>query len=152
MDFLTDNMLNKLYYYLINISYRRFWDNIFRWLSYYGISRRIYDFDCSSVLEVERHQIFRIKKTLKFRTSRDIERINLAISLISIILEEDNFLDCSEGKWIMNKYVNTRNSNRFGFSDRNLVTHPVIKNGLRQEKAWHLYHKLRLYHLREWWD
>ena len=47
------NKIIRLYYSAKDISVRRFWENIGRWFSYFNISRRIYDFDYSSILAVE---------------------------------------------------------------------------------------------------
>ena len=91
------NRIIRLYYRAKDLSVRRFWENIGRWFSYFNISRRIYDFDYSSILAVERHQISRERDSIAhfhnhLYAERDIERLNLAIRLLDII-EEDG---CSE--------------------------------------------------------
>lgn len=43
------NKIIRLYYRAKDLSVRRFWENIGRWFSYFNISRRIYDFDYSSI-------------------------------------------------------------------------------------------------------
>ena len=91
------NRIIRLYYRAKDLSVRRFWENIGRWFSYFNISRRIYDFDYSSILAVERHQISRVRDSIAhfhnhLYAERDIERLNLAIRLLDII-EEDG---CSE--------------------------------------------------------
>ncbi len=172
----------RLYYRAKDLSVRRFWENIIRWFSYYNVSRRIYDFDYSSILEVERHQISRVRDSIEhfhnhLNAERDIERLNLALRLLDII-EEDG---CSEyvGKefefvrrkdneklfeivedpdsyYTIPVYVNYKNAFRFSNMDPSNYTYPkkgaLWLSQLRVEKAWHIYHKLRLYFMRSWWD
>lgn len=38
------NWCDQTYYRLTHLSVRRFWDNIRRWLSYYNVVRKTYDF------------------------------------------------------------------------------------------------------------
>ena len=83
----------RLYYRAKDLSVRRFWENIGRWFSYFNISRRIYDFDYSSILAVERHQISRVRDSIAhyhnhLYAERDIERLNLALRLLDIIKED----------------------------------------------------------------
>lgn len=86
------NKIIRLYYRAKDLSVRRFWENIGRWFSYFNISRRIYDFDYSSILAVERHQISRVRDSIthyhnQLYAERDIERLNLALRLLDIIEE-----------------------------------------------------------------
>lgn len=174
--------LIQLYYRAKDISVRRFWENVGRWFSYFNISRRIYDFDYSSILVVERHQITRVRDSIvhyhnHLYADRDIERLNLALKLLDII-EEDG---CSEYigkplKFVESKdkeglyhiendpesyytipvYVNYKNASRF--CKMEMSRYADNKSGalwqshLRVEKAWYIYHKLRLYFMRSWWD
>lgn len=57
----------------------------------------------------------------------------------------------------MERYVNIKNASRF--NPKWISSHfygpdtgALMKDHLRVEKAWHLYHKLRQYKLRTWWD
>lgn len=77
--------------------------------------------------------------------------IKLAINLLNIIMEEDTAtVWVRERGWRLVKYVNTKNANRFGkFSNLEEV---LVKDYLRQSKAWYLYHKLRCYKMQHWWD
>lgn len=150
-----------------------FFNGIRRWFSYYKVISRIYDFDYSSILEVERKQIIRVRDSIyKYRNhmywERDVERMNLALKLLDIIREDgcaeligDPFgnvrADRGNSKWVLNIYVNTRNARRFVPKwDLDMIDDsgigPIIKDSLRVEKAWQLYHKLRVYYLRTWWD
>lgn len=172
----------KLYYRARDLRVRRFWENIGRWLSYYKVSRSIYDFDYSSILAVERHQIKRVRDSIvhyhnHLNADRDIERLNLALSLLDIIEEDGccerigkplNFVECKDKEdlyeleddpnsyYVVSVCVNHRNALRY--SKRNLASYADPKTGamwqshLRVEKAWHIYHRLRLYFMRSWWD
>lgn len=161
-------------------SIRRFWVNTFRWFDYQHTLRNAVDYDYSSILEVERHQIKRVRDYIDshgmhMNKARDIAKMNLALRLLDI-MEEDGEADLIEpndglfienddnlwkmnlnSKWVLNRYVNTRNAHRFlpqldpeCFADSN--DGDLFRDHLRVEKAWHLYHKLRLYSLRSWWD
>lgn len=167
--------LEDWYYYLLNLSVRRFWDNIKRWFSYYNTLRKVYDFDYSSILEVERYQMIRVRDNIaKYQHhtewSRDVKYINLAIKLLDIIEENgcsdligggftfngDTILRDPNAKWTIPVYVNTKNSHRFWNIGKDRFEDPktgaLMKDTLRIEKAWNLYHKVRLHHLREWWS
>ena len=139
-------LINKIYYYLLTANCKTFWTNIARWFSYYKIVRKIDDIDSESVLKLEQYQLSRIMRSSL--SERDKERINLAIKLIDIILDVDDLLEYNQGEWIINKYINTKNLSRY-MDDGNI--NAVIKWDLRQRKAWHLYHKLRLYYMQSWW-
>ncbi len=172
----------RLYYRFRDLRVRRFWKNIGRWFSYFNVSRRIYDFDYSSILAVERHQISRVRDAIThyhnhLYAERDIERLNLALRLLDII-EEDrcskrvgkpfNFVkrkdkdglyeleEDPESYYTIPVYVNCKNALRFcrrdlsEYKDSNDA--PLWQSHLRVEKAWHTYHKLRLYFMRTWWD
>lgn len=157
---------------------RRFGDNIFRWFSYLPVLWRAYDFDYSSILSVERHQIKRVRDSINHYRNhvnwkQDVASMNLALRLLDIIEEngvaellcdepfkfkDNGYLELnSDAKWKMGRYVNTKNASRFNpkwtsehFEDPK--TGVLIKDHLRVEKAWQLYHKLRQYKLRTWWD
>ncbi len=174
--------ITRLYYRIKDLRVRRFWENIGRWFSYFNVSRRIYDFDYSSILAVERHQISRVRDSIAhfhnhLNAERDIERLNLALRLLDII-EEDGcskyvgkdlefvkskddddlyeIVDDPDSYYTIPVYVNYKNSLRFCKMDISEYTDPksgaLWQSHLRVEKAWHLYHKLRLYFMRTWWD
>lgn len=75
----------RLYYRAKDLSVRRFWENVGRWFSYFNVSRRIYDFDYSSILVVERNQISRVRDSIARQFQPEI-RIALFLKLI--------FADC----------------------------------------------------------
>ena len=159
---------------------KKFFNDLKRWFSYYKICKNIYDWDYTSILEVERHQLKRVRDNiLKYHHhvywDYDVRNINIALNLLAIILGEDDiceqisgniiFKDIGSGlyeltsscKYKLTKYVNTKNANRFVNNYMieqfdNPDTGPLFIEDYRQEKAWKLYHKLRVEHLREFWD
>ncbi len=136
------------------------------------------DFDYSSILSVERHQIKRVRDSINHYRNhvnweQDVASMDLALRLLDIIEENGEAeLLCDEpfkfkdngylalnpdAKWKMERYVNTKNASRFNpkwtsahFDDPD--TGALMKDLLRVEKAWHLYHKVRQYKFRTWWD
>ena len=162
---------------LIN-NIRRFGDNISRWVSYFPILWRAHDFDYSSILSVERHQIKRVRDSINHYRNhvnwkQDVASMNLALRLLDIIEEngeaellcdepfkfkDNGYLELNpDAKWKMERYVNIKNATRFNpkwtyahFDDPKTVA--LMKDHLRVEKASQLYHKLRQYKLRTWWD
>lgn len=166
---------NKVKYPII-----RFFEVLAIWFSYFKVCRKVYDFDYTGILEVERHQIERTKRAIiKFQHhlywKRDVERMNLALKLLSIAMEEDSiskkvsgdhWMEKIEGKdlwewksdakYEATKYVNIRNALRFSKMPLEHYTDSDIKglnlDHLRVEKAWYLYHKCREYFLKGWWD
>lgn len=136
-------------------------------LSYFKLFGKLYDFDCSSVLEVEKHQLKRIRKCL-IKTHHhvgweyDLQRINLTISLLDKIIESDSPLELINQpqifpeyipcEWKIIKYVNTKNASKFiKQKDLNFEIHPILLELLYEEKLWYLYNKVRQQYLRNWW-
>ena len=97
----------------------------------------------------------------------------LAIALLNIILCDDSSYDVyfaegakiGEGRYVIRKYVNDYNIDRFLHPDickkyriestkknKNNNLPIIFRDELRVEKAWNLYCKLREYSLRSWWD
>ena len=159
---------------------RRLKEFLSSWFSYFPVLYRAYDFDYTSILEVERHQISRVRDCIaKYHShlnwERDVRNMNLALQLLDIIEEDGEaellpegtehigFLENGrlefnpESYYKLNRYVNTRNAKRF-IRDLAYYNFEDPRNGdrnkdqLRVEKAWKLYHKLRPYKTREWWD
>ena len=159
---------------------RYFFESLGRWFSYYKVLRRIYDFDYSSIIEVERYQITRVRNSItKYQNhvnwERDVYWMNMALKLLDIIEDEGGaeligkgfstepcsngfyrVVDDPDSKWRLPVYVNTDNSKRFTPIEKEMYEDPKIgslmKSHLREEKAWYLYHKLRTYKMRSWWD
>lgn len=151
-----------------------FWVNNFgRWFSYYKVLRTAYDFDYSSILEVEKHQMIRVRDSIIKADhykgwEHDVSRINLALKLLDIaedggaILVDSELIITNNGycqsnnTWDMPIYVNTKNYKRFlPYFTPERFTDPKVgalhESDLREQKAWYLYHKLRMYNLRRWW-
>lgn len=172
----------SIFYRMKNLSVRRFWRNIGRWLSYFNVCRNVEDWDYTSILAVERHQIERVRDSIAhyhnhLNADRDIERLNLALRLLDIIEEDGcserigkplNFVECKdkeglyeledapESYYTIPVYVNHRNAMRYSTRDMSCYTESktgaMWQSHLRVEKAWHIYHRLRLYFMRSWWD
>ncbi len=113
--------------------------------------------DYGYVLDIEKESFKRLKQGMvsHIGSERDAERIQLAINLLSIIKEEDSKYDHIRDKMLI--HVNKKNFKRFFIEkeypiSESFYNSEIFKYNLRQEKAWCLYNKLRLYHMREWWD
>lgn len=97
--------------------------------------------------------------------------LTLAVRLIDAFTEEDGFIEYvmpkepmkfdengkvthrTLGEFKLKGYVNTRNADRFvPYVDKKTCERSTFLMLLRQEKAWHLYCKLREYRMRNWWD
>lgn len=142
---------------------REFWQDICRWLAYFKIIRKTYDFDFSSLLEVELHQLTKLRDSIaKYHTHTnawyDIRNMNWAIECLRIFINDDecNWVD---GKPILKRYVNCKNIDRFfdknkydNIPDNSEIILNLEKEQLYIRKAWHLYNKIRKEHLIEWWD
>ena len=93
---------------------KRIWSGIKRWFSYVKVAVSICDYDYTSILEVEKYQIIRVRDRIAKYDNYDdcnhnIEWINKALACLNIVLEDgciqliDNELD---------KYVE-ENRNKF---------------------------------------
>lgn len=170
-------MLEDIKYSLkrIRSSTIKFFEDLRRWFSYYKVVRRTYDFDWTSIYEVEKHQITQVRKAIAKYHSHlnyeyDLSRIDLALKMLNIILEEGSAkmvsgeglifkennevdIDCV---WELPFYVNIRNAYRFVSIKRESFEDPsyqvLAKDTLRLQKAWELYHKIKMYYAKSWWD
>lgn len=136
------------------MTYRELKNGLRRWFSYMKPCFNCYDFDYSSVLTMERHQLIRLRDNIAkyhnhVNAERDIERMNTTLRLLDIISEEI-FGRFSNGKWEFDKYVNFKNKKRFGVMGNR--EDALWKIDLYQRKAWCLYHEMRKAWLRTWWD
>ena len=141
---------------------KNFFIDIKRWFAYYPVISKTYDFDYSSLLEVEYYQLTKLRDCIsKYRihlnTDIDIRNMNWALHCLEIVLKDgDAYLENS--KWIMPVYVNMNNIKRFfkvvdtKLQCSNPNIYNLCKDSLRIEKAWHLYNKIRKEELRRWWD
>lgn len=168
------------YYKITHLSIKLFWINIKRWFAYYKIIRKTYDFDYSSLLEIEHYQLIKLRDCIsKYQNHvnswRDIRNMNLAISCLEIVLEdgcsysngevgffkkgpnEKGFYELipnPKHKYMIPIYVNERNYKRFwkNYPIDKIQLKELYKDYLRIEKAWYLYNKIRKETLRQWWD
>ena len=148
--------------------------NIIRWIPTLFKDR---EWDYSFMLEIEQKKL---KNMIKWYEQNDygistsgpmtVKQMKLAVSLLDIILEKENFwsIDYPEDyefvvdhtykplpqtSFVIEKYINTKNYKRF-FSWLNdaAMKSPSWKIDLRIRKAWCLYHKLREQYMMNWWD
>lgn len=164
----------KFIRYKIYIPIKNFFLNIrdtFYWLPLVWNDR---DWDYCFMLEMERKKL---KKVLRWYEDNefgmsaygwhDYRTMRWALSCLDIILDNDwwriNFPEGSnwlkirdhEKYYEVDPYVNLRNWKRFlpYFNEENLNKTPKLWSvELREEKAWHLYHRLREQYMRNWWD
>ena len=148
--------------------------NIIRWIPTLFKDR---EWDYAFMLEIEQRKL---KNMIKWYEQHDyghsvsghriVREMKLAISLLDIILEKENFwsIDYPEGyefvvnhtykplpdtSFVIDKYINTRNYKRFfPLLNDNAINQSVCKIDLRIRKAWYLYHKLREQYMMNWWD
>ena len=73
------------------------------------------------------------------------QKIELAIKLLRISVDNDCFTILDNWHDVSTNYVNMRNASRFIKSD-------TYAKEVRALKAWHLYNKLRTQYLQTWWD
>lgn len=113
-------------------------------------------FDYQYLLEIEMEALkqmseYQRAKGICVNSERYAEQMKTAINVLKIAL--DGNIQCSHDykQWWMPVYVNTKNYRRF--FPINLEIHdPLIVCSIREEKAWHLYCKIREYFMRTWWD
>ena len=113
-------------------------------------------FDYQYLLEIEMEALkqmseYQRAKGICVNSERYAEQIKTAINVLKIAL--DGNIQCSHDykQWWMPVYVNTKNYRRF--FPINLEIHdPLIVCSIREEKAWHLYCKIREYFMRTSWD
>lgn len=155
--------LNKIYYkiyckigwkiydkWLFIKSYKH---KISRWFDYRSTIFTSYESDYSSLLLLERKQLKRMiaigKKYDYTFNQRDIERMQLAVNLIDIIVDEAfQFIDYDTPHY---KGVFTRKVNRNNLDLGYTLNECYLDAATYYEKAWKIYNKLRYYYLRTWW-
>lgn len=161
-------------------NFRFFIKGIKRWFSYYKILSSCYDYDYSSILELERAQIIRVRNCISDwhdheGWERNVSEMDLALKLLDIV-EEDGcaelvgkgvilettengyhkYVEDPNSYWTIPVYVNTKNFKRFRtYSVKEDYEDPkrgsLAKDRLRVQKAWHLYNRLREQYLKTWW-
>lgn len=119
-------------------------------------AKQFYPFDYGYLLDIE---IEALKQMAEYQKSKGIcvnseryaEQMRTAIKVLKIALDGNIQHDKDFKQWWMPVYVNTRNYKRF-FSRDIKINNPLFQCMIREEKAWHLYCKIREYFMRTWWD
>ena len=113
-------------------------------------------FDYQYLLEIEMEALkqmseYQRTKGICVNSKRYAEQMKTAINVLKIAL--DGNIQCSSDykQWWMAVYVNTKNYKRFFIKDME-INDPLTVCSIREEKAWHLYCKIREYFMRTWWD
>ena len=100
------------------------------------------------------YEFYSSDKPVAVESERVAREVKLAIKLLEIIIEEDSAVSWggldNPNKWTLVKYINIKNASRFGISFE--LEEPLMRDDLRQAKAWYLYNKLRLYRMLTWWE
>jgi hypothetical protein len=132
--------------------------------------------DYSYLLAIEQRKLREManyfkRSKLTVGWERQVKECELCVKLIDIILEKDNdyraWLHANYGgtnilelqireQLPFHKYINVNNAHRFMTHFHEAKSNPYIyeslKVELRRQKAFYLYHKIRLYHMQSWWD
>lgn len=144
---------NKRYFYLKYRTIKQIIFNLYYWFK--PISKTYY-WDYDYLIDIEKHQL---KQMLKYFIKSDlvenndiiVRDIKICLSLIDIIKNEAEDIS----------YVNIKNYKRFIPSLNNDMLDPLIRDvdtvkmasrWIAQEKAFHLYNKIRTYRMQTWWD
>lgn len=132
--------------------------------------------DYSYLLAIEQRKLREManyfkKSKLTVGWERQVRECELCVKLLDIVTERDsdykawlnanyggkNILELQMREQIpFHKYINTRNAYRFMTHFHEAKSNPYIyeslKVELRRQKAFHLYHKIRLYYMQTWWE
>ena len=151
---------------------KKFIIDVIRWCKFYKVIRKSFDFDFTSQLYVELHQLIALRNCInKFKSHEgseiDIMHMDWAINCLYIVLNGIPFKENYKFKpnilsvlkktttwYTICPYVNTRNASRF--IDPSCLgsnsTNTFVLQELRDRKAWALYNKIRQNYLLTWWD
>ena len=166
--------------FVTNIFYniKSFFRSLKRSCKYFKIMWSNHPYDYAYLLMLEREKL---KDMYEYFSNANIienewiraRDCKLAIALLDIILGDNSSYDVyfaegakiGEGRYVIRKYVNDYNIDRFLNCDickkyriesskknKNNKFPIIIRDELRVEKAWNLNCKLREYSLRSWWD
>lgn len=139
--------------------------------SYKKLIRKDEDWDYGFMLALEKHKLQRMLKWMRTRNYCQVDEsarfiirdLQLALRLMKISSGDDVHVDFPPGYedltvglppegWWKHKYpyVNLKNAKRF--LPKYVPSDTLPPYGLREQKAWFLYNKLRAYRMRTWWD
>ena len=141
---------------LITNLYKRFKQRVSIFLSYWEISKKMYDFDFSSILFAELHQMKRVRKSIEKYKSHvdweyDVSRIKLAERILEMYFSCEWFEYDKDGNCIL-PYINTKNYKRFASNISMSPENDCVKRHIYEEKLWNVYCLIRKYNTRHWWD
>ena len=149
--------------------------NVIRWIPTIWKDR---NWDYGFMLEMERMKLKQIINWYKKHDyghyvdgKRDCRIMETALGCLDILLDSDwwhiseeherlfdengKYVPTPDECYVLDAYVNLGNYKRF----MNWLPQDAIDNkpnfwrtDLREEKAWHLYHKIREQYMRSWWD
>ena len=119
-------------------------------------TKKFRPFDYQYLLDIE---IEALKQMAEYQESKGIcvnskryaEQMRTAVKVLKIALDGNIQHDKEYKQWWMSVYVNTKNYRRF-FTINLKIDDPLVVCSIREEKAWHLYCKIRKYFMRTWWD
>lgn len=127
--------------------------NIWYW---FKIITKTRYWDDGYLLDIEEHQL---KQMLKYFIKSDlVENNDIIVRDIKLCL---SLIDIIKNEAIDMPYVNVKNYKRFIPSLNNEMLDPLIRDvntvkmvsrWIAQEKAFHLYNKIRAYKMQTWWD
>ena len=150
------NIFCKIYKRYFYYYYRDIKQGFFNLYYWFNLIFKTQYWDSGYLLDIEQHQL---KRMLKYFIKSDlvenndiiVRDIKICLSLIDIIKNEAEDIS----------YVNIKNYKRFIPSLNNEMLDPLIRDvntvkmvsrWIAQEKAFHLYNKIRAYRMQTWWD
>lgn len=113
--------------------------------------------DYGFLLSIEKQALIRMRdyfEVSKIAVGNEFVARDIAIclKLLDIIDGTDSAFCPNQSEGFVNKYINVRNWKRFLAGGGIDFDKPILKDSLREEKAWRLYNKIKLYKMRKWWD
>jgi hypothetical protein len=142
----------KLKYLEIKVKITILKSRIHNTLSYFHLTKKIYDFDYTGILETE---LFQLRKTIASISEyqshesswHDIIWMKRAETILQLFLDE-SYESLQDGKLVLNVRVNRRNYLRFMKIDPG----DEFQSTLYHIKLWNLYNEIRKTYMRNWWD
>jgi hypothetical protein len=142
----------KLKYLEIKVKITILKSRIHNTLSYFHLTKKIYDFDYTGILETE---LFQLRKTIASISEyqshesswHDITWMKRAETVLQLFLDE-SYESLQDGKLVLNVRVNRRNYLRFMKIDPG----DEFQSTLYHIKLWNLYNEIRKTYMRNWWD
>lgn len=137
-------LFNKTY-----LMYRDLKQGMFNILYWFKIITKTHYWDSGYLLDIEKHYLkqmlkYFIKSDLTVNNEYVVRDIKICLSLIDIIKNEAEDMS----------YINIKNYKRFiPILDMEFLhSDNTVERMIAQEKAFHLYNKIRAYKMQTWWD